>query len=126
MATWRNGSAFGFDCRRYQRVAGSSPAVVIGCYDGMFFPRSALASSSALERDVLGQIAILPWPPGEMASRLTTNQEIAGSTPAVVKVSPFCSFFQFQFSNCTCNSVCQVANIAKDPSATHKERLQLC
>ena len=24
------------------------------------------------------------WPPGEMASRLTTNQEIAGSTPAVV------------------------------------------
>ena len=23
-------------------------------------------------------------PPGEMASRLTTNQEIAGSTPAVV------------------------------------------
>ena len=29
MATWRNGSAFGFDCRRYQKVAGSSPAVVI-------------------------------------------------------------------------------------------------
>ena len=26
------------------------------------------------------------WPPGEMASRLTTNQEIAGSTPAVVIV----------------------------------------
>ena len=26
----------------------------------------------------------LSWPPGEMASRLTTNQEIAGSTPAVV------------------------------------------
>ena len=29
MATWRNGSAFGFDCRRYQKVAGSSPAVVM-------------------------------------------------------------------------------------------------
>ena len=28
-ATWRNGSAFGFDCRRHQKVAGSSPAVVI-------------------------------------------------------------------------------------------------
>ena len=28
-ATWRNGSAFGFDCRRYQKVAGSSPAVVM-------------------------------------------------------------------------------------------------
>ena len=32
MATWRNGSAFGFDCRRYQKVAGSSPAVVIFYY----------------------------------------------------------------------------------------------
>ena len=29
MATWRNGSAFGFDRRRHQKVAGSSPAVVI-------------------------------------------------------------------------------------------------
>ena len=34
MTTWRNGSAFGFDCRMfpiygYQKVAGSSPAVVI-------------------------------------------------------------------------------------------------
>ncbi|KAF5390916.1 hypothetical protein D9757_004058 [Collybiopsis confluens] len=29
MATWRNGSAFGFDCRPYQKVAGSSPAVVM-------------------------------------------------------------------------------------------------
>ena len=29
MATWRNGSAFGFDRQRYQKVAGSSPAVVI-------------------------------------------------------------------------------------------------
>jgi hypothetical protein len=29
MATWRNGSAFGFDCQRHQKVAGSSPAVVI-------------------------------------------------------------------------------------------------
>ena len=29
MATWRNGSAFGFDCRRYQKVAGSSPVVVM-------------------------------------------------------------------------------------------------
>ena len=28
-------------------------------------------------------------PPGEMASRLTTNQEIAGSTPAVVIFSFF-------------------------------------
>ena len=28
-ATWRNGSAFGFDRRRHQKVAGSSPAVVI-------------------------------------------------------------------------------------------------
>ena len=28
MATWRNGSAFGFDRRRHQKVAGSSPAVV--------------------------------------------------------------------------------------------------
>jgi hypothetical protein len=40
-ATWRNGSAFGFDCRRHQKVAGSSPAVVI------FFPhrREELLSS---------------------------------------------------------------------------------
>ena len=29
MATWRNGSAFGFDRQRHQKVAGSSPAVVI-------------------------------------------------------------------------------------------------
>jgi hypothetical protein len=29
-------------------------------------------------------LKITPRPPGEMASRLTTNQEIAGSTPAVV------------------------------------------
>ena len=29
-------------------------------------------------------IPALSRPPGEMASRLTTNQEIAGSTPAVV------------------------------------------
>ena len=29
MATWRNGSAFGFDRRRHQKVAGSSPAVVM-------------------------------------------------------------------------------------------------
>ena len=29
MATWRNGSAFGFDRHAYQKVAGSSPAVVI-------------------------------------------------------------------------------------------------
>ena len=28
LATWRNGSAFGFDRRRHQKVAGSSPAVV--------------------------------------------------------------------------------------------------
>jgi hypothetical protein len=28
-ATWRNGSAFGFDRQRHQKVAGSSPAVVI-------------------------------------------------------------------------------------------------
>lgn len=31
MATWRNGSAFGFDRRRHQKVAGSSPAVVNFC-----------------------------------------------------------------------------------------------
>ena len=29
MATWRNGSAFGFDRQRHQKVAGSSPAVVM-------------------------------------------------------------------------------------------------
>ena len=34
--------------------------------------------------DILTDKAWLTWPPGEMASRLTTNQEIAGSTPAVV------------------------------------------
>ena len=30
------------------------------------------------------RIGDLAWPPGVMATRLTTNQEIAGSTPAVV------------------------------------------
>ena len=30
------------------------------------------------------RIGYLAWPPGVMATRLTTNQEIAGSTPAVV------------------------------------------
>ena len=35
MATWRNGSAFGFDCRRYQKVAGSSPAVVTFFLDAL-------------------------------------------------------------------------------------------
>ena len=34
-ATWGNGSAFGFDCRRYQKVAGSSPAVVIFLMDAL-------------------------------------------------------------------------------------------
>ena len=33
---------------------------------------------------ILTDKAPFTWPPGEMASRLTTNQEIAGSTPAVV------------------------------------------
>ena len=32
MATWRNGSAFGFDAEWYQKVAGSSPAVVNNLY----------------------------------------------------------------------------------------------
>ena len=35
MATWRNGSAFGFDRRRHQKVAGSSPAVVIFLMDAL-------------------------------------------------------------------------------------------
>ena len=33
---------------------------------------------------VTSYLTVIVWPPGEMASRLTTNQEIAGSTPAVV------------------------------------------
>jgi hypothetical protein len=49
-ATWRNGSAFGFDRRRHQKVAGSSPAVVI------FFPPSGCvvvgpSTSISLSRD---------------------------------------------------------------------------
>ena len=36
----------------------------------------------------------LSWPPGEMASRLTTNQEIAGSTPAVVILFLFTSVLE--------------------------------
>jgi hypothetical protein len=36
------------------------------------------------ERDICEWGAKISRPPGEMASRLTTNQEIAGSTPAVV------------------------------------------
>jgi hypothetical protein len=35
MATWRNGSAFGFDCQRNQKAAGSSPAVVNGIFCGL-------------------------------------------------------------------------------------------
>ena len=40
---------------------------------------------------------VMSRPPGEMASRLTTNQEIAGSIPAVVKFSLF--WFLSLFSN---------------------------
>ena len=37
-----------------------------------------------LKRNMCSALKITSRPPGEMASRLTTNQEIAGSTPAVV------------------------------------------
>ena len=41
--------------------------------------------------DICARGASISRPPGEMASRLTTNQEIAGSTPAVV--ISFCFLF---------------------------------
>ena len=42
------------------------------------------ATTDPVAHDICIRRRIISRPPGEMASRLTTNQEIAGSTPAVV------------------------------------------
>ena len=46
--------------------------------------RPILSEGKYLAHDICKRRRNISRPPGEMASRLTTNQEIAGSTPAVV------------------------------------------
>ena len=53
------------------------------------------ATTDSVAHDICMRWSNISRPPGEMASRLTTNQEIAGSTPAVVIVSFFFPFFPF-------------------------------
>ena len=85
LACSRSASALGND--RFQAGSGHRKAgqvSTVAMYS-LFNPKMSL---SLLEH--AGGKLYVPissphlWPPGEMASRLTTNQEIAGSTPAVV------------------------------------------
>jgi hypothetical protein len=54
------------------------------------------ATTDSVAHDIRMMSQNISRPPGEMASRLTTNQEIAGSTPAVVIVFFNFSIFLFR------------------------------
>ena len=69
-------------CRRWTRITWRRRAPLPSA-DG----RISLRQKH--EVSIFSIITAVMRPPGEMASRLTTNQEIAGSSPAVVKWIPY-------------------------------------
>ena len=74
-------NARGFD---FGLAANDASCSRVNCRFRYFGNGRFLSEGEFLAHDICMRRLDISRPPGEMASRLTTNQEIAGSTPAVV------------------------------------------